>query len=164
MNTKRIIKTAVIAAVYSALTLSLAPISYGILQMRISEVMTILPRYSKSSVWGVSLGCLISNYIGMAYTGSAGIVDVIFGTLATFLAAACTNMLNKNKWLAPLFPTVFNGIIVGGYLHILVFNTVNIFLCMLSVAVGEAIVCFLLGIPLINFLDKHKRIGEIIND
>jgi len=161
---KKLVKTAIIGAVYCVLTLTLAPISYGVVQFRISEVLTVLPKFSKSSVAGLTIGCLISNYIGMAFMGGAGIVDVVFGTLATFLAAVCSYHFRKNKWLVPLFPTLFNGLIVGSYLHILVFNSINIMWCILSVALGEAVVTYLMGIPFINFIEKHKRIGEIIND
>ncbi|MBE7029115.1 MAG: QueT transporter family protein [Ruminococcaceae bacterium] len=164
MNIKNLAKTAVVAALYCAMTLTLAPISYGIVQLRVSEVLTVLPAFSKYSVFGLTLGCFVSNYIGMSFTGSAGIIDVIFGTLATFLAAICSYYFRKNKWLVALFPVLFNGVIVGGYLHFIAFNTVNIFLCMLSVALGEGIVTYILGIPFINFILKHKKIGEILND
>lgn len=161
---KKLTKTAIIGAVYCVLTLTLAPISYGIVQMRISEVLTVLPRFSKSSIAGLTIGCLISNYIGMAFMGGAGMVDVVFGTLATFLAAVCSYRFRRNKWLVPLFPVVFNALIVGSYLHMLVFNNINIVWCILSVGLGEAAVTYIAGIPFINFVEKHKRIGEIIND
>ena len=164
MKLKNLLKSAVIGAIYVVLTVMLAPISYGIVQLRISEVLTVLPKFSKSSVIGLSVGCLISNYIGMAFSGTAGIVDVIFGTLATFLGAICSYKFRKNKWLVPLFPVLFNGLIVGSYLHFLVFNSVNIIWCILSVALGEGLVTYIAGIPFINFVEKHKRIGEIIND
>ena len=70
MNLKRMTKTAVIAALYCALTLCFAPISYGVVQLRISEVLTVLPKFSKSSVWGLAIGCLLSNYIGMVAMGT----------------------------------------------------------------------------------------------
>lgn len=161
---KKMTKTAIIAALYCVMTLCFAPISYGVVQLRISEVLTVLPRFSKSSVIGLTIGCLISNYIGMAFMGSTGVIDVVFGTLATFLAALCSYIARKNKWLVPLFPILFNGVIVGGYLHFLAFNNINLFLCMLLVALGEGIVTYLFGIPFINFIDKHSKIGEIIND
>ena len=164
MNIKNLTKTGVIAALYCALTLTLAPISYGIVQLRVSEVLTVLPRFSKKSIWGLTLGCLLSNYIGMMIMNTAGLIDVIFGTLATLLAALCSYLTRENKWLVPLFPMLFNGIIVGGYLHFIAFTQINLFLCMLLVGLGEGIVTYALGIPLINFIDKHKKIGEILND
>ncbi len=164
MNIKKLTKTAIIAALYCVLTLTLAPISFGILQLRVSEVLTVLPKFSKSSIWGLTLGCLLSNYIGMMFMSTAGVIDVVFGTLATLLAAICSYSVRKTKWLVPLFPTLFNGLIVGGYLHFIAFKNVNILLCMLFVALGEGIVTYILGIPFINFIMKHKKIGEILND
>ena len=164
MKIKNLTKTAIIAAVYCVLTLVLAPISYGIVQFRISEVLTVLPKFSKNSILGLTLGCLFANYLGMAFLGGMGMVDVVLGTLATFLAALCSYYTRKNNWLVALFPVLFNGIIVGSYLHILVFNSINILWCISSVAFGEAVVTYVLGIPFIKFVEKHKRIGEIIND
>ncbi|MBE7021207.1 MAG: QueT transporter family protein [Ruminococcaceae bacterium] len=164
MKLKKLTKTAIIAALYSVLTLTLAPVSFGILQLRVSEVLTVLPKFSKSSIWGLTLGCLLSNYIGMAIMNTAGIIDVVFGTLATLLAAICSYLVRKSKWLVPLFPTLFNGIIVGGYLHFIAFKSINIFLCMLFVALGEGTVTYIIGIPFMNFIMKHKKIGEILND
>lgn len=164
MNIRTLTKTAIISAVYCILTLVLAPISYGIVQFRISEVLTVLPRFTKSSIWGLSIGCLLANYLGMSFMGSVGIIDVVFGTLATFLAAVCSYAFRKNKYLVALFPPVFNGIIVGTYLHFLVFTNINILFCILSVAIGEAVVTYVMGIMLINFIEKNPRIGEIIND
>ena len=164
MNLKQITKTAIIAALYCVLTLTFAPLSYGVVQLRISEVLTVIPKFSKSSIIGLSIGCLVSNYIGMAYMGSAGMIDVVFGTLATFLAAVCSFCTRKNKWLVPLFPTLFNGLIVGGYLHFIAFKNVNLFMCMFLVALGEGIVTYLFGIPFINFVEKHSKIGEILHD
>ncbi len=164
MKLKKLTKTAMIATLYCVLTLTLAPISYGIIQLRVSEALTVLPRFSKCSVWGLSLGCLISNYIGMMFMNTAGVIDVVFGTLATFLAAVCSYAVRDNKWLVPLFPILFNGLIVGGYLHFIAFTGVNVFLCMFFVALGEGLVTYILGIPLMNFIIKHRKIGEILND
>ena len=164
MKLQKITKTAIISALYCVLTLAFAPISYGVIQLRVSEVLTVLPKFSKTSVLGLTIGCLLSNYIGMAFMGSTGIIDVVFGTLATFFAGVCSYLFRKNKWLVPLFPVLFNGIIVGGYLHYIAYTSINIFLCMLYVAIGEGIVTYVLGIPFINFVLKHKKIGEILND
>ena len=164
MKLQKITKTAIISALYSVLTLVFAPISYGVIQLRISEVLTVLPKFSKSSILGLTIGCFISNYIGMSFMGTTGIIDVIFGTLATFLAGVCSYCFRKNKWLVALFPVLFNGVIVGGYLHFIAYKSINILLCMLYVAIGEAVVTYVLGIPFKNLVLKHKKIGEILND
>ena len=164
MKLKKLTKTAIIATLYCVLTLAFAPISYGVLQLRISEILTVLPKFSKVSILGLTIGCFISNYIGMSFMGSTGIYDVILGTLATLFAAICSYVFRKNKWLVALFPMLFNAVIVGGYLHFIAFRSINIFLCMLFVGLGEGIVTFALGIPFINFILKHNKIGEILND
>ena len=164
MKLQKITKTAIISALYCVLTLAFAPVSYGVIQLRVSEILTVLPKFSKTSILGLTIGCFLSNYIGMAFVGSTGIIDVVFGTLATFLAGICSYLTRKNKWLVALFPVLFNGVIVGGYLHFIAYTNINIFLCMLYVAIGEALVTYVLGIPLINFVLKTNKIGEILND
>lgn len=112
-TTKRICRAAVIAALYAALTMALAPISYGPFQCRISEALTVLPLFFPEAIVGLTLGCLISNIIGN------GILDIIFGTLATLLAAITTYFIGKmvrNKTgkliLGELPPIIYNAIIV----------------------------------------------------
>lgn len=164
MKTKVIFKSAIIAALYAAMTLCLMPISYGIIQMRVSEVLTILPKFSKSSIYGLTCGCFIANYLGMVISGTTGIIDIVFGTLATFIAAVLSYHFKNNKFLVAFFPVFTNGIIVGTYLHYIAFPEINLLLCMISVAIGEGAVTYMLGIPLINFIIKNKRIGEYISD
>ncbi len=99
----KLVFSAVIAAIYTVLTLLLAPISYGQIQVRVSESLTLLPFLSSYSVWGVFLGCIISNLIG-----GNGIIDVVFGSLATLIAAILTYYIGKSnlkfkKYLA-LYP------------------------------------------------------------
>ena len=89
-TTKRLIRAAVIAALYSALTILLSPISYGPLQIRFSEALTILPLLLPEAVIGVTVGCLIANIFGGMWT------DMVFGTLATFIAAVLTYLIGKN--------------------------------------------------------------------
>ena len=104
---------AVIAALYAALTIALAPISYGPLQFRVSEVLTALPFLMPGSVLGIALGCVLANL----YTGS--ILDIVFGSLATLLAGLATAWFGKkgntvkNRVLGCFMPVVFNAVIVG---------------------------------------------------
>ena len=76
--------SAMIAAIYAALTMALPMLSYGPVQLRFSEALTVLPFFFPQAIPGLFLGCAISNILS-AY----GIVDVIFGSLATLLAALC---------------------------------------------------------------------------
>ena len=121
--------SAVIAALYAALTLLLAPISYGPIQLRLSEALTLLPMLLPQAVPGLFVGCLIANL----YTGM--LTDIIFGSLATLIAAIGTYLLRKKPLLAAACPVVSNGLIVGLTLS-LSFH-LPLLLTMLEVAIGE---------------------------
>ena len=164
----RLVTAAVVAAVYAALTIVLAPISYGPIQFRVSEALTILPFLMPCTVWGVFLGCVIANL----YTGS--ILDIVFGSLATLGAALLTAWFGKkgntvkNRLLGCLMPVVFNAVIVGavltwGYdfqefpsaLASYGFNA-------LTVGIGEAAVLYILGLLLIRVLPAQKFFREFL--
>ena len=107
--------SAVIAALYAVLTYAAAAVNlaYGPFQFRFSEALTVLPAFTPAAIPGLAVGCLLSNL-----ASPLGIVDWVFGTLATLLAACCTYMLRNVKWkeipiLAPLPPVIFNALIVG---------------------------------------------------
>ena len=138
--TRSLARAAVIAAIYTALTLLLMPISYGELQVRLSEALTLLPILLPEAVPALAVGCLLSNILG-----GCTIFDIIFGTLATLLAAVCTRLLRKNVLLASAMPVLFNGVIVGSVVHYCYAPVVALPLCMLFVALGEAVACMLVG-------------------
>ena len=147
--TRRLARGAVIAALYTALTLLLAPISYGQLQVRLSEVLTLLPILLPEAVPALAIGCLLSNILG-----GCTIFDIVFGTLATLLAALCTRRLRGKFWLAATMPVVFNGVIVGAVVHYCYSPAFPLPLCMLTVAIGEAIACIIVGPLLIGALRR----------
>ena len=138
--------SAILAALYVALTV-LLPFSYGPVQFRLSEALTLLPVLFPASIPGLTLGCLIANLLG-----SATPWDVVFGTLATLLAAIATCRLRQNIWLAAAAPVLGNGLVVGVVLHLTL--GFPLFSTMLSVAFGEACVLYLLGVPLVKALQK----------
>lgn len=146
LTTRSVCLSAMIAALYAALTLLLAPISYGAIQCRISEAMTLLPILLPQAIPGLVIGCLVANLLS-----PVAIWDVIFGTLATLIAALGTYQLRKKPLLAALCPVVANGIIVGVMLA--VFYALPLWLTMLEVAVGEA-VAVALGFILLAALRK----------
>ena len=150
-----IVFNGIVAALYVVLTYFLAPISYGPIQARVSEVMTVFPVFSWGMIPGVTLGCFISNLLN---PDNLGPVDIIGGTLATLIAGVFSRMIGKkNMWLGIIPPVLANGIIVGGYLPFLLFDEVtwqSVALTMLSVAAGEAAVLVVLGIPLIAVIGK----------
>ncbi len=151
MNTKSIAAGGIVAALYIALTALFAPISFSAIQFRVSEALTMLPILAPASVPGLFVGCLLSNLIlGTPWQ------DVVFGSLATLLAAVLTRMLRKNQWLAALMPVVMNGLIVGGMLSAV--YALPFFYTAATVALGEAAVCYMLGLPLVGLL--QKRFGD----
>lgn len=153
-----------IAAVYTVVSLVLAPISYGPVQVRIAEALTLLPLIYKPSIWGVTLGCFLTNLIGaMMGVNPTGMIDAIVGTLATFLAAECTWRL-RNKTvkgfplLSVLMPVIFNFFFVGIELGVLYFPGNEVFGSLLSgveVAAGE-LISVIVGWFLIQALKKTK--------
>lgn len=152
---------AMVAAIYTALTLLLQPISFGPLQCRISEALTVLPFLFPSTVWGLSVGCFVSNVIG-----GTGPLDVIFGTLATAAAGFCTAKVSS-KWLAPLWPVVFNALIIGAVLAKTVSQPAfaSAFpLFALEVGIGEAVSCFGLGLPLLLLLRKSPSLRRFLGE
>ena len=147
MNIRKLTTSAIIAAVYAAVSFILAPISFGALQCRISEALTLLPLIMPEAIPGLFVGCLISNLLSGAVW-----YDVVFGSLATLLAAFLTHK-SKNVWLGAAYPVIVNAVIVGGYLSF--FYNLPVLLTMLSVGAGQAIACYVLGVPLTLFIKKH---------
>ena len=149
-------KAGLIAALYAAITLIFAPISFGAVQFRISEAMTVLPFIVPDAIPGLFIGCIISNLL----SSNNILLDVIFGSLATLLAAVSTYKM-KIKWLAPLPPVILNAVIIG---IVITVSTVEKYAFMaafianmLSVGAGELVVAYGLGIPL---LIAFERIGN----
>ena len=161
-RTLRLAVSAVIAALYAALTIALAPISYGPLQFRVSEALTVMPFLIPGTVWGVFIGCILANL----YTGS--VLDILFGSLATLLAALLTAHFGKkgntvkNRLLGCLMPVVFNAVIVGAVLtwgyQIQEFESplLSYGFNALTVGVGEAGVLYLIGYPLMQYLPRIR--------
>lgn len=156
-KTNYLVSSGLIAAIYAALTYGLAPMSYGPIQFRISEALTILPVFTPAAIPGLAIGCLISN-ISSPY----GTIDIIFGTLATLLAAIAVRLLRNVKIkgfpiLAPLMPVIFNAIIIGAEIAFLDFakgaRLSGFFIVGLQVGAGELVVCYILGLILFKAID-----------
>jgi len=139
--------TGLVAALYAAITLLFAPISFGPVQFRVSEALTLLPVLFPQAIPGLTLGCLTANLLG-----SPTPWDAVFGTLATLFAALGTRALRKNIWLSTLPPLVANSLIVGLMLHFTMAWPLP--LAMGSILLGEAAVVYALGIPLLAALGK----------
>ena len=144
-NTGALTRAAIIAAIYAALTLLLAPISYGEVQIRLSEALTLLPILMPEAMPALFVGCLLANVLG-----GCTIFDIVFGSLATLLAALCTRRLRARPMLAAAMPVLFNGVIVGAVVHVCYAPAIALPLCMLFVAAGEAVACFVAGLILLR--------------
>lgn len=150
--TKKITRSALIAAVYFGLSMALAPVSYGPLQFRASEALTMLPFIMIEGVWGVTLGCLFTNMFS-AY----GIYDIVFGTLATLIAAVATHLI-KNKWLAALPPILINALVLPLIWYFTGSEEAYIINALL-IAASQTVIVYGLGIPLVTALQKNLHTG-----
>lgn len=146
-KTMFIVRSAVIAALYAALTLALYPISFGAVQFRVSEALTLLPIVMPEAIPGLFVGCLVSNLIG-----SATPWDIIFGSLATLIAAILTYATRRNKILAAFWPVLCNTVIVGLVLALTL--DLPVFLTMGEVGLGELAVVYTVGMAMLAAL-KH---------
>ncbi|MCR1899001.1 QueT transporter family protein [Irregularibacter muris] len=148
-NIRLLTTGAIIAAIYVVVTIALAPLSYGPLQIRISEALTVLPYFTPAAIPGLFIGCIIANF-----NSPLGMLDVIVGSLATLLAAFITWKI-KDKRLVPLPSIVVNAIVVP---FVLKYTLGAPYLpSMLWVALGQAIACYGLGYPLL-LVFKNKSI------
>jgi uncharacterized membrane protein len=141
--------TGVIAGLYTALTLVLAPFSFGIVQCRVSEALTILAAYHPAAVAGLTVGCALSNFVGLAMgANTAGALDILLGTLATGLAAWLSYRLRHIRWgglpvLSAIPPVLFNALIIGAELTVVLGprNLPTLLMWMGSVGLGQLIAC-----------------------
>jgi uncharacterized membrane protein len=155
--TRLLVQASLIAAVYAALTLLLQPISFGIIQFRISEALTVLPVLTPAAIPGLFVGCLLSNILG-----GFGWVDIVFGSLATLLAAWLTWLLRKRWWLAPAPPIVINTLVVGSYIWLLFDRSFPYSLSLGWFALGQAASCVLVGLPLLWFLRRNQALARTL--
>ena len=147
----RITQGAVIAALYVALTLIFAPISFGPVQVRIAEALCIMPIFTPAAIPGLFIGCLIGNLIGGGI-----IIDVIFGSIATLIGAALGYMLRNNRWLVPLPAVIANALIVPFVLRY-GYGVVDVAIpiLMFQILIGEIAGCYVLGEILCTALMKR---------
>lgn len=156
--TNKIVKSALIAALYAVITITLKPISYGPIQFRLSEILILIAFVDSKYIIGLTVGCLISNFFG-----GFGPLDMILGTLATFLSAVFISITakkitgKKGLFIASLWPTIFNGIIIGIMLKYVA--SLPLVLSMIQVGMGEFVVVTIIGIPIFRrVLPRLKKV------
>lgn len=146
-------QAAMIAAIYVVLTFVFAPFSFGEVQIRIAEALTILPVFTPAAIPGLFIGCFIGNILGGAI-----LPDIVLGSIATLIGAIFTYQLrNKNRFFAPLPPILSNTVIVPLVLRFGYGVTLPIPFMMLTVGVGEVVGCGVLGLILYAALSKYKN-------
>lgn len=152
-NNKTLFTTqaAIIAAIYVALVYIFGPISFGAVQVRIAEALTVLPFFTPAAIPGVTIGCFLSNLL----MGSDPL-DVVFGSLATLIGAVGSYKLRHNKFLVPIPPILANTIVVPWVLKIAYAESAPIPLMMLTVGLGEVVSIGILGMLLLVALEKRK--------
>jgi uncharacterized membrane protein len=144
--------TGIIAALYVVFTLPFGQLAFGPIQFRISELLTLLPFFSPWAIPGVTIGCLISNLLFSTPW------DALFGTLATLIAAYFTYK-SRHILVAPIWPILFNGLIIGTMLTFMMVGSFQWlpWLTMVGeVAASEFVVCFGIGVPFMRYFQKYN--------
>lgn len=156
-QTKNLVRLALVAALYAALTLAIPGLSFGSIQFRFSEILVLLCFYRKDYCVSLILGCFIANCFS-----PMALMDMIFGTLATAIAVIPMFYI-RNIWVASLLPVVSNGIIVAIELLVCFGNEPPLWFNMLTVAAGELVVVTIIGCPLFKLVfERSKRLMDII--
>jgi predicted membrane protein len=155
MKSKKLVficQAAVIAALYVVLTYVFSAFASGVIQVRVSEALTILPAFTPAAIPGLVIGCLLSNTL----TGCV-LLDIIFGSVATLIGALGSYALRRYTWLVPIPPIVSNMIIVPFVLRF-AYGATDAFPFMIAtVGAGEIISCYLLGMILYGALKKMNH-------
>ena len=147
MTTTEITYAGIIAAIYVALTLLMYEISFSNAQIRISEMLTILPIFTPAAIPGLFVGCLISNI-----AGGVSMIDIIVGPILTLIAALLTRKLRRKPMLAAIPPILVNAFGVGAILYWA--YDLPYWSMVLSIGVGQTIACYGLGTVLIYAMRK----------
>lgn len=165
MNTKRLVRAAMVATIYVVLCLVLAPFSYGAVQVRLAEMLCLLPVFGAEYIVAVTLGCFLANLLGST------LVDVVFGTAATLVACLVTYAVRKVRVgglaiPAAVPPIVSNAVIVGaleltfflpgvtGTAALAAWNA-------LTVGIGEVVSCGILGVALVKLIESNTGLRRL---
>ncbi len=184
-RTRYVAQAGMIAAVYAAASLVvlliLQGLAWGPIQFRISECVCVLSVFTPAAIPGLTVGCALANLIALVFngTGALGLFDVVFGSLATCLGALWCWKLRKHPKLALLGPVLANAVIVPAYLPLLVqglgyytipFTSIALdglygamyLFGLLATGIGEALIMYVLGLPLLYALKRANAIKQPI--
>lgn len=177
MKSNYLARVGVIAAAYAACTLIallfLGSLAWGPIQFRVSEALCVLALFAPAAIPGLTLGCVIANVMNIVIsgTGMLGMLDVVFGSLATFAGALFTWKMRRHPLVALAGPVLANALIVPAYLPLLLqgvgfytipFTTISLdnswlfmyLFGLVTTGVGEAVIMYVLGYPLARSLAK----------
>lgn len=157
MSANKLTRIGVVAALYAVLTLALPAFSYGPIQFRLSEVMTLLAFIDPFYIVPLTIGCAIAN-LGSPF----GIIDVFAGSLASFLALYAMSK-TRNLFIASLWPTVFS-FIIGLEILALSKEPVNFFLITGQIMISEFIVVTIIGIPFFKAIMKNNYVFGLLKN
>ena len=147
---RSITRNAIVAAIYVVLTIATSGIAFGAVQIRIAEALMLLCFFRRDYIWGLTLGCLISNLFSPMLPW-----DLIIGTSATFLACLCINYLDFNQLLiAALYPVVFNAFMVAAELHFILQE--GFWFSVAFVGLGEFIAVCVIGYALFMIMKRNE--------
>ena len=177
-RTRHVAQAGVIAAVHAALTLAMlqTPLGYGPVQLRLSEALTVVACLTPAAIPGLWAGTLIANAWMLAQVGALGLLDVVFGSLATLAGAVWMWRFRTRTALALAGPVVANAVIVPAYLPIMLAGVAGVDFYRISalgidasdawitmylfgvvaIGIGQAVVVYGLGLPLLGAL---RRLG-----
>ena len=148
---KGMVLTGLIAALYVVFTLPFGQIAFGPIQFRIAEILTLLPFFTPWAIPGCTIGCLLANLLFSTP------LDAIIGPAATLIAAICTWKTN-HMLLAPVYPIVVNGLMIGTMLTWLELGRISWLpwlITMGQVAACEFVICFAIGIPFMCMIQRY---------
>lgn len=151
-NTVFLTQAAMIAAIYVVLTYVFAPISFGEIQVRVAEALTILPLFTPAAVPGLFIGCLAGNMIGGAL-----LPDIVFGSTATLIGAVCTYLLRGKKPILGTFPPVMSNVLIVPFVLRYAYGVaLPIPFLMVTIGIGEIVSCSILGMIVYYALNRYK--------
>ena len=148
-TTKFLVRSAVIAALYATITLAIYPLSYGAIQVRVSEALTILPLFFVEAIPGLTIGCFLANI-------PMGAWDMLIGTMATLLASITTRAVKK-VYFGVIPPVIFNAFLVPIIFLLVGSSTEPYLINVMTVGAGELISVLALGLPLYFALNRIKQ-------
>jgi uncharacterized membrane protein len=168
LNIRKISFAGVIAALYIALVLAGAMVSFGPVQFRFAELLAVLPFFFPIAVPGLFVGCIIANMFS-----PYGLIDVVVGSSASLIAGLCTMQIGKSlgrermgsKLLACLLPVLVNAVMLGDFTSGLFLTTFVAYSA--YVGLGQMGVMYLLGMPLMIYMSKsgmYQRLVTIMGE